>query len=71
MINKIKNKYESDILLIHGNCNQTKQMKHLISTPDLSIRKKLNEHFDVYLIDEYKTSKLCYKNEKEKKYIPS
>ena len=30
MINKIKSKYGSDILLIHGNWNQTKQMKHLI-----------------------------------------
>ena len=69
MINKIKSKYGSDILLIHGNWNQTKQMKHLISTPNLGIRKKLNEHFDVYLIDEYKTSKLCYKNEKECKNL--
>jgi len=69
MINKIKSKYGSDILLIHGNWNQTKQMKHLISTPNLCIRKKLNEHFDVYLIDEYKTSKLCYKNEKECKNL--
>ena len=45
MINKIKSKYGSYILLIHGNWNQTNQMKNLISTPNLSIRKKLNEHF--------------------------
>ena len=39
------------------------------STPTIALKNKLKEHFKVYLIDEYNTSKINYKTEKENKKI--
>ena len=63
MVNKIVNKYSKDHIIIIGDWSIGKQMRNFISTPNLTLKRKLREHFKVYNIDEFKTSCLCYKTE--------
>ena len=43
----------------------TKQMRNFISTPNLGIKRKLAKKFNIYNIDEYRTSCLYYKTEEK------
>jgi len=63
MLNNIENKYGNDIKIIIGDWSIGKQMRNFISTPNLSIKRKLNTRFEVYNIDEFRTSCLNYKTE--------
>lgn len=63
MLNKIENKYGKDIKIVIGDWSIGKQMRNFISTPNLSIKRKLNTRFEVYNIDEFRTSCLNYKTE--------
>ena len=72
MLNKIEKTYTKDSIIIIGDWSIGKQMKNLISTPNLSLKRKLQERFKVYNIDEYRTSCLNYKTEELSKnlYLP-
>ena len=63
MLNKIENKYGKDIKIIIGDWSIGKQMRNFISTSNLAIKRKLNTRFEVYNIDEFRTSCLNYKTE--------
>jgi len=63
MVNKIANKYSKDHIIIIGDWSIGKQMRNFISTPNLTLKRKLQEHFKVYNIDEFRTSCLSYKTE--------
>ena len=63
MLNKIEKIYTKDSIIIIGDWSIGKQMKNFISTPNLSLKRKLQERFKVYNIDEYRTSCLNYKTE--------
>ena len=63
MLNKIENTYTKDSIIIIGDWSIGKQMKNFISTPNLSLKRKLQERFKVYDIDEYRTSCLNYKTD--------
>ena len=63
MLNKIENKYGKDIKIIIGDWSIGKQMRNFISTPNLAIKRKLNTRFEVFNIDEFRTSCLNYKTE--------
>ena len=65
MLNEIENKYGKESIIIIGDWSISKQMRNFISTPNLSIKRKLKERFRVFNIDEYRTSKLNYKTEEE------
>jgi len=68
IINEIKNTYGKKSTIIIGDWNESDRVKY-ISTPTIALKNKLKEHFKVYLIDEYNTSKINYKTEKENKKI--
>jgi hypothetical protein len=72
MLNKIEKTYSKDSIIIIGDWSIGKQMKNFISTPNLSLKRKLRERFKVYDIDEYRTSCLNYKTEELCKnlYLP-
>jgi len=72
MLNKIEKTYTKDSIIIIGDWSIGKQMKNFISTPNLSLKRKLQERFKVYNIDEYRTSCLNYKTEELCKnlYLP-
>ena len=60
LINKLKNTYGKNAIFVLGDwCNKGKLS--FISTPNLGIKRKLKEHFKVYHIDEFKTSKMHHK----------
>ena len=63
MVNKIINKYSRDHIIIIGDWSIGKQMRNFISTPNLTLKRKLQEKFKVYNIDEFRTSCLSYKTE--------
>ena len=63
MVNKITKKYSKDHIIIIGDWSIEKQMRNFISTPNLSLKRKLQETFKVYDIDEFRTSCLSHKTE--------
>ena len=63
MVNKIVKKYSKDHIIIIGDWSIGKQMRNFISTPNLILKRKLQETFKVYNIDEFRTSCLSYKTE--------
>ena len=63
MVNKIVNKYSKDHIIIIGDWSIGKQMRNFISTPNLTLKRKLQETFKVYNIDEFRTSCLSHKTE--------
>ena len=65
MLNIIENKFGKDTKIIMGDWCIKKQMRNFISTPNIGIKRKLNERFDVFNIDEYRTS--CLHNKTEEK----
>lgn len=60
LINHISNEFGNDIKIIIGDWSNTGRLK-FISTPNLRLKRKLAEYFNVYLIDEYNTSIIHYK----------
>ena len=63
MVHKIVQKYGSDHKIIIGDWSIGKQMRNFISTPNLTLKRKLQTVFQVYNIDEFRTSCLSYKTE--------
>ena len=61
MLNMIEKKYSKDHTIIIGDWSIGKQMRNFISTPNLSLKRKLKERFKVYNIDEFRTSCISYK----------
>ena len=53
----------NDIKIIMGDWSQGKQMRNFISTPQIGLKRKINKRFEVYNIDEFRTSKLHHKTE--------
>jgi hypothetical protein len=63
MLNKISKKFSDTHIIIIGDWSIGKQMRNFISTPNLTLKRKLKERFKIYNIDEFRTSCLCYKTE--------
>jgi hypothetical protein len=65
MNNLIKKKFGKNLNIVYGDWGMTKQMRYFISTPNLGVKRKLKEKFNVFNIDEYRTSCLHYKTEEK------
>jgi hypothetical protein len=76
LVREIKEVYDKDSILIIGDWSDklktTPSRIKYISTPNLGLKRKLNEYFKVYNIDEFRTSCLNYKTEEkgENLYLP-
>jgi len=72
LVRDIKDKFGKDVTLIYGDWSSGQQMRHIISTPNLGLKRKLGEYFKVYNIDEYRTSCLNHKtlDKNENIYLP-
>ena len=72
----IKDKFGKDVILIQGDWSDklktTPSRIKYISTPNLGLKRKLNEYLTIYNIDEFRTSCLNYKTEErcENMYLP-
>lgn len=69
MLNKIEDKYGKDLIIVQGDWCVTKQMRHFISTPNVGLKRKLKERFEVFNIDEYRTSCLYHKTEEKGEHL--
>ena len=65
LLNTIENTYSKDHIIIIGDWSIGKQMANFISTPNLTLKRKLRERFTVYNIDEFRTSCINYKTEEK------
>lgn len=54
---------DSEPVLIFGNWSANKNMKHMVSTPGIGLKRFLLKHFKSYDIDEFRTSILHNKTE--------
>lgn len=64
-LQKIENTYGKDLLICYGNWSNSKQMKYIMPTKGIGLRKVISKKFNTVLVDEYKTSKICNKCHKE------
>ena len=62
-LNKVEETFgnKEDLLLCYGDWSNPKQMKHIMPTKGIGMRRIIEKRFNVVLIDEYCTSKLCSK----------
>lgn len=62
-LNRIEETYgkKEDIIICYGDWSNNKQMKHIMPTMGKGLRKIVSKKFDLALINEYKSSKLCHK----------
>ena len=67
LVRNIKNIYgqnnNKEILMIYGDCNIGKQLRGIISTPMIGIKRMLSRNFRLLNIDEFRTSCLDYRTE--------
>ena len=68
ILNEIESKYGSDATIVIGDWSQKDHIKGL-SSPNMGIKRLLKKRFEVYLIDEYKTSKINHITKEEMKYL--
>ena len=69
LVNKIKDTYGDNVLLLYGNWSRNSQMKFSQPTPNIGIKRLLSNSFDIAMVDEYKTSKLCHYCKSENKNL--
>jgi hypothetical protein len=71
LVRYIKVKFGKDVTLIYGDWSSGQQMRNIISTPNLGLKRKLREYFKVYNIDEFRTSYLHHQtlNKNENIYL--
>jgi len=62
-LNRIEETYgkKEDIIICYGDWSNNKQMKHIMPTMGKGLRKIVSKKFDLALINEYNSSKLCHK----------
>jgi len=65
LISTIKREFGKDVNIVIGDWSGSNCLSHNISTPNTGLKRKLKEHFPVYHIDEYKTSKIHYRTDVE------
>jgi hypothetical protein len=72
LVKLIKNTFGKTIKLIYGDWSAKHQMRHMMSTPNLGLKRKIGEYFRIYNIDEFRTS--CLNNKTlgrcENLYLP-
>ena len=68
IINEITYKYGEDATIVIGDWSQTDHIKGM-RQPNVGLKRLLSKRFEVYLIDEYNTSKLNYSTKEEMKHL--
>ena len=61
LIREIKKKFGKNVIIIYGDWSVGRQMKNMISTPNIGLKRKLGEHFTIYSIDEYFWEDIMFK----------
>jgi hypothetical protein len=61
LIREIGKKFGKDVTIMYGDWSVGKQMRGKISTPNISLKRKIGEYYRVYDLDEFRTSCLNHK----------
>jgi hypothetical protein len=64
-LNKIERTFGKDCVVAYGNWSRDTQMKYCAPTMNKGLKESIQKRFETYIVDEYKTSKLCCKCHKE------
>jgi hypothetical protein len=67
MLNNIRKIYGNKIMIMYGDCNIGKQMRGIISTPMIGIKRLIAKEFPVINLDEFRTSILDHRTEEKVK----
>jgi hypothetical protein len=68
-IGRIRTKYGKNPTIVLGDWSSKGRVNYM-STPNMGLRRKLEEHFKVYLIDEHNTSKInCKTHQKNENLV--
>jgi len=66
LLTRIEKKFGKESKIIYGDWGEKtnhKQMRNFISTPQIGLKRKIKERFEIYNIDEFRTSCLHHKTE--------
>lgn len=63
IIEKIKDTYGSDCILIYGDWSCRSQLRNSMPTPLISLKRNIGKEIKIYNIDEYRTSIIHHKTE--------
>lgn len=63
-----KDEEKKEIVIIYGDWSNPRQMKHLMPSSNIGLKRLIEKKYKVLMIDEYCTSKLCSKCNKELKH---
>lgn len=66
VVNKMKELYGKNAILMYGDKNIGKQMRNVISSPMIGFKRMLKKHFKIYSVDEFRTSCLDYRTTNDK-----
>ena len=65
MLNKIESTYGKDKPICYGSWEVSKQQRNFLPTPMIGLKRKIAERFQVYTLDEFRTSCLNHKTEEK------
>ena len=65
LINKIRAAFGRDVVIFYGDMSKTESNRGMVSTPGARIRRLVDKHFKVFMVNEYNTSKMHHETEKE------
>jgi len=67
LLDELEKEYGSDAVLIYGDASVGVNMRNYISTPNITIKRKLKQRFTVLSIDEFRTSCInCHTHERQR-----
>lgn len=60
-LNRIEQVYgqPDEIVICYGNWSESQSMKYLMPSQGIGLRRLLSKRFEIVMVDEYRTSKLC------------
>ena len=60
-LNRMASTFGSDAVIAYGDWSRSSQMRHFVPTKGVGMRKLIARRFCTVSVDEFRTSKLCYK----------
>ena len=70
MLDELEKEFGSDAVLIYGDASIGVSMRNFISTPNITIKRKLQQRFKVLSIDEFRTSCInCHTLERQREHF--
>ncbi len=65
LIQNIKKTYGNDVVIVIGNWGRNPNIKHCAPTPGIGLKRILAKHFELFEIDEFRTSMLFHETDKK------